>query len=453
MFAGIDAVAPDVAPRRDFSLFQSLYFVAWIVLGGFFLVNLFVGVIVDTFAAIQKEHEGSNLLDADQQQWVDAMEQAMQVRPERRPPCPAGAARALCWRVIRWRHFELAILYVILLNTALMGLDGYGVGPAEAAALEGLNDLCTAIFIGEAALKIGALSFSEYLRDRWCVFDFLVVCLSILEVLIGLLAAGLPINPTLLRALRVARVARVLRTVKSARAIKQLLTTLFLSLPAISNISSIFLILQFLFAVLGMQLFGGAACGAQPTPLAGPRAACWGEFLNYDANFCTFGTAFLTMFRCATGESWNGLMHDAAGDVAGGTWLAIPFFLSYVVLASFIVLNMMIAVGAPLWGSNRRSAGCRATCYARARAPFRLSPRELLALAQARPEPAHTGAHGRLRRGVGARRSVRDRPPDGRAARPADPDAAPAARPRPEPLRKGTRGAPIWDSSPRLSTG
>ena len=44
--------------------------------------------------------------------------------------------RALCWRVIRWRHFELAILYVILLNTALMGLDGYGVGPAEAAALE-----------------------------------------------------------------------------------------------------------------------------------------------------------------------------------------------------------------------------------------------------------------------------------------------------------------------------
>ena len=114
-------------------------------------------------------------------------------------------------------------------------------------------------------------------------------------MLIGLLAAGLPINPTLLRALRVARVARVLRTVKSARAIKQLLTTLFLSLPAISNISSIFLILQFLFAVLGMQLFAHVA---------------WGEHLNADANFCSFATALTTMFRCATGESFNGIMHD-----------------------------------------------------------------------------------------------------------------------------------------------
>ena len=76
-----------------------------------------------------------------------------------------------------------------------------------------------------------------------------------------------------------------------------------------------------------------------------------GEFINEDANFCTFSVAFITMFRCATGEDWNGLMHDAMPDApqarycseeAGdcGSWIAVPFFVSYVVLATFIVLKV-----------------------------------------------------------------------------------------------------------------
>ena len=91
------------------------------------------------------------------------------------------------------------------------------------------------------------------------------------------------------------RVARVLRLIKSSKGLRSLLTALLLSLPAMANLSGIFLIVMFLYTVLGMQLFGHIK---------------FGDYLNEDANFCTFGTAFLTMFRCATGESWNGIMHD-----------------------------------------------------------------------------------------------------------------------------------------------
>ena len=91
--------------------------------------------------------------------------------------------------------------------------------------------------------------------------------------------------------------------------------------------AGIFCIVLFLFSVLGMQLFGRVG---------------YGEFLNEDANFCYFDAAAMTMFRSATGESWNGIMHDAmvtpvqgCSEAEGdcGSWLAIPFFISYTVIA------------------------------------------------------------------------------------------------------------------------
>ena len=108
------------------------------------------------------------------------------------------------------------------------------------------------------------------------------------------------------------------------------------SLPTLGNILGLFFVLTCMFALLAMQLFGAVAHG---------------HHINEHANFCTFPTAALTLFRCATGEDWNGIMHDAmvseasgrCSDAAGdcGSWLAIPFFVSYVVLASYIIIKMV----------------------------------------------------------------------------------------------------------------
>ena len=72
--------------------------------------------------------------------------------------------------------------------------------------------------------------------------------------------------------------------------------TLVYSLPALANVGSVLFLFFFIFAVLGMNLFG--------------KVRVTGNFLNRYANFETFGYSMLTLFRMATGEAWNGIMHD-----------------------------------------------------------------------------------------------------------------------------------------------
>ena len=354
MYAGVDAVGKDVAPVRDANEWNALFFILWIVIGGMFLINLFVGVIVDTYTDVKEEADGSKLMTESQRQWVQVMGQSTGVKPVRRPPPPTSCFRRFFHAIVVSPKLEPLILAVILFNTALIALDDQVVGAEEAVLLAQLNLFCTCVFIGEATIKLIALGVGEYFLSGWNVFDFTVVMLALPDLLVSLhfvafvgVGEESPLPPTLLRTLRIVRVARVLRTIKSSKGLRALLSALLMSLPAMANLGGIFLIMQFLYAVLGMQLFGNVA---------------WGDYLNADANFCSFGVAFLTMFRCATGESWNGIMHDAmvtpdtydealgrtgrCSDEAGdcGSWAALPFFLSYTVVASFVMINMIVAV-------------------------------------------------------------------------------------------------------------
>ena len=350
MFATVDATAIGEAPQRDAHPENALFFILWIVLGSMLLLNLFVGVLVNVFGDIKRQEdeggaEGIALMTDEQRQWVESMENALDLSPKVVPAEPTNGLRRACYRLVRHKRFEMAILGVILFNTALMALDGYHTPPVKAAALAVLNNVCTAVFLAEAACKITAVGCPAYLADGWNVFDFSVVLISITDWVITYVAAELgagATNPTLIRILRMVRITRILRTVRmvrSMRSLRLLLSMLLLSLPALSNVLGIFLIMLFMYSLLAMQLFGHVAHG---------------EYLNEDANFCTFGRAALTLFRCATGESWNGLMHDArvrpesgrcsneAGDC--GSIAAVPFFVSYVLLSTFCVLKMMIVL-------------------------------------------------------------------------------------------------------------
>ena len=178
-----------------------------------------------------------------------------------------------------------------------------------------------------AALKIAALSLSGYLADGWNVFDLVVVCTSLIDLLaaVALSPGQSGVQPTLLRLLRLTRILRTMRAIKSSRGLRTLLVTLFTSLPALSNVLSVFVLILVTYAVVGMHLF---------------RHVRWADPF---ADFCSFPAALLTMLRCATGEGWNALMHQAltpsadcapehlqAGDC--GTWLAAPFFVSHTIL-------------------------------------------------------------------------------------------------------------------------
>lgn len=125
-------------------------------------------------------------------------------------------------------------------------------------------------------------------QDPWCIFDALIVAVSIAGAAVdALTAADLPFLPLL----RMLRVARVLRLIPRARGLNSLLQTLLLSLPALANVGSVLFLFLFVFGVVGMSLFGGVRPG---------------DYLDDRANFSNMGRALLTLFRMMTGESWNG---------------------------------------------------------------------------------------------------------------------------------------------------
>ena len=349
MIAGIDATAVESAPVRDHSLWQGLYFVVWTMVGGMFLVNLFVGVLVDTFATIRRLEDGGNIMSDGQRQWATAMERLMMLRPARYLGRPAGCVRGVAFTLVKLPRFDRFIVAVIFCNTALMAADGYGVDAATVVRLEMAMHACAAVFLLEAALKILAFKFAHYIADPWNAFDFFVVAVSTFEWAIDiyiLLGASPEDNQALSRSLRVVRTFRILRTfrvVKASKGLRMLLAMLVLSLPQLLNIGGILAVVMAVYSLLGMQLFGSVRHG---------------ETHNANASFCLFSSSMVTLFRCTTGEGWNALMHDLmvapdpnapndscsydAGDC--GSWVSVPYFLPYMILSSFIVLKMIIAI-------------------------------------------------------------------------------------------------------------
>lgn len=340
LFAGIDASEIDHAPVRDYNVAQSLYFVLWILLGSLVLLDLFTGTLISTYDEIHKEEDGLALLTEQQFHWTIAMEQFIALRPKVLAKCPSDAGRAWCFQLVQRKQFEQVILMAILLNTALLASDSYNASDRQAAVLSSLNDLCMLVFIMEATAKVAAFGWYGYIAEPWNRFDLIVVAFAIADWFATLLVGNWGASqPAVVRVLRLTRVLRTLRVVRAARGLSMLIGMLLVSFAGLLNILGVYFIILSIYALLAMQLFGRVAHG---------------PYINEYANFCTFPRALLTLFRCATGEDWNGLMDDAQVSPASGqctdergdcgTWLAVPFFVSYEIIAMFIVLKMAIAL-------------------------------------------------------------------------------------------------------------
>jgi len=180
--------------------------------------------------------------------------------------------------------------------------------------------------------------------DGWNLFDVIVVSFSILDVIVTVF------NTSVLRALRLAkimRIAKLIRSVKMARLIRfldgltVLTKVLMMSLPSMLNVAALLGLLFYIFAILGMNLFGSI----EPNMVA----------LNSHANFANIFNSLVTLFRCSTGEDWQDIMYDCINSQiadSNGSWLArmtayvpaVTYFVAFEFLSSFIVLNLFIMI-------------------------------------------------------------------------------------------------------------
>ncbi|XRB04885.1 voltage-dependent calcium channel L type [Pycnococcus provasolii] len=342
MYDGVDAVDVGKAPRRNYNEAMALFFLGFMIIGSFFIINLFIGIILDNFSALSREQNesgesGGIFLTKEQKVWVSAHRKLLRVNTVPPPAPPTNPLRMLAYDIASRSEFEFAILMAIVLSTICMAMEHRGMSDSFTTGLLVIDIFFSSIFIAEAVIKIGAYG-GAYFSENWNRFDFIVVCGSIFGFISGAGSANF---------LRVFRLARVFRLVKRLKGLRVLFGTLVTSLPTLGNIGALLLLLCFVYAVLGMNLFGKIKENGE---------------LNDHVNFRTFGRSLLVLLRMATGEAWNSIMYscmitddcnsdaDCGRDPETGEWNccgnngAPMYFASYVILGSFLTLNLLIAV-------------------------------------------------------------------------------------------------------------
>ena len=223
------------------------------------------------------------------------------------PRRPAVSMRDWLTGIVESRAFNVAITAVIVLNAVTLGLETWP--PAMAAAGPLLLALDTAalwVFTIELSLKIWVYR-SRFTRDGWNVFDFVIVAIAWLP------ATG-PLS--VLRALRIMRVLRLLSVVPQMRAV---VGALFRSLPGMGSIVAVLMLVFYVAAVMATKLFGG-------------------QFPQW---FGTIGESMFSLFQVMTLESWSMGIVRPVMEVYPGAW---AFFVPFIVVTSFTVLNLFIAL-------------------------------------------------------------------------------------------------------------
>ncbi|GAB4298411.1 MAG: hypothetical protein Kow0096_17060 [Thiohalomonadaceae bacterium] len=199
------------------------------------------------------------------------------------------------------------IITLIVINAVTLGLETSPAVMARAGdVLHLLDRLILAVFVAEIAIKLVAFG-GRFFRNPWNVFDFVVVG-------IALVPASGP-----LAVLRALRVLRVLRLISMMPRLRLVVEALLLAVPGIASIAGLMLLIFYVAAVMATGLFG-------------PQFPEW---------FGSIGASMYTLFQVMTLESWS--MGIARPVMEAYPW-AWAFFIPFILIATFTMLNLFIAI-------------------------------------------------------------------------------------------------------------
>nr|XP_021147126.1 voltage-dependent L-type calcium channel subunit alpha-1S isoform X2 [Columba livia] len=341
LYMAIDTNAEDTGPIYNYRVEIAMFFIIYIILIAFFMMNIFVGFVIVTFQE-QGESEYKNCeLDKNQRQCV---QYALKARPLRRY-IPKNPYQYQIWYVVTSSYFEYLMFFLILLNTICLGMQHYNQSAEMNHISDILNVAFTILFTLEMILKLMAFKAKGYFGDPWNVFDFLIVIGSIIDVILSEIDDSDDNSRVSITFFRLFRVMRLVKLLSRGEGVRTLLWTFIKSFQALPYVALLIVMLFFIYAVIGMQMFGKIAMVD-------------GTQINRNNNFQTFPQAVLLLFRCATGEAWQeillgcsyGKLCDPESDFAEGeeytcgTGFAYFYFISFYMLCAFLIINLFVAV-------------------------------------------------------------------------------------------------------------
>jgi voltage-gated sodium channel len=213
-------------------------------------------------------------------------------------------------RLANSRSLEYFIIGVIIANGLLLGLE---TSPKLAGSYGQLmhwgNRIALGIFIVEAAIKLLAHfpRSHRYFLDGWNVFDFLVIVFALV-----------PATGQFAMVARLARLLRIVRLVSAVQDLRLIVAALVRSVPSVIHVILLMSIVVYIYAIMGYHLFH-----------------------EHDPeNWRNLGVSILTLFNIITLEGWTEIMNTAMERHP----LAWVYFVSFVVVGTFVVINMFVAI-------------------------------------------------------------------------------------------------------------
>ena len=224
-------------------------------------------------------------------------------------PPPDGKLTPL-QRLVESSPFQTAVLWMILINAVILGAETFtGVKAVTGVWLTAIDRIIVYAFVVEVGLRIIAWR-GAYFRLGWNVFDFLIVLVSVIAS-VGASTSGLG-------ALRAFRVLRVLRVITIIPRMRVVVSALLDSIPGIASVGVVLTLIVYVFAVIAANLYGPQ------------HPELFGDVFQ----------AMYTLFQVMTLEGWP----DIASQVAQTHTRSWIFFLTFVLIATFTMLNLFVAI-------------------------------------------------------------------------------------------------------------
>ncbi|XP_046439979.1 muscle calcium channel subunit alpha-1-like [Daphnia pulex] len=342
LYVSIDSHTEDMGPMHNYRPMIACFYFIYIIIIAFFMVNIFVGFVIVTFQNEGEQEYRNCELDKNQR---NCIEFALKAKPFRRY-IPKQRFQYKVWWMVTSQPFEYVLFTLISMNTITLGMKFYGQPEVYTQALDILNMIFTSVFALEFLLKLAAFRFKNYFSDPWNVFDFVIVLGSFIDIVYSQLNPDS--NLISINFFRLFRVMRLVKLLSRGEGIRTLLWTFMKSFQALPYVALLIVMLFFIYAVIGMQVFGKIALDDDTA-------------IHRNNNFQTFPQAVLVLFRSATGEAWQDVMLGCSSQKAPacdplsdeirnnstdhcGTEFAIPYFISFYVLCSFLIINLFVAV-------------------------------------------------------------------------------------------------------------
>ncbi|XP_076859766.1 calcium channel, voltage-dependent, L type, alpha 1F subunit isoform X2 [Brachyhypopomus gauderio] len=341
LYKAIDASGENHGPVYNYRVETSIFFIVYIIIIAFFMMNIFVGFVIITFRE-QGEAEFKNCeLDKNQRQCV---EYALKAQPLKLY-IPKNPLQYKFWSMINSTCFEYIMFMLILLNTVTLAVQHYEQSKLFSSVMDVLNMVFTGLFTVEMIIKLLALRLRHYFMDAWNSFDALIVVGSVVDIVVTEFSSSEDSSRVSITFFRLFRVMRLVKLLSKGEGIRTLLWTFVKSLQALPYVALLIAMIFFIYAVIGMQTFGKIAMHDH-TPI------------NRNNNFQTFPQAVLLLFRCATGEAWQEIMlaslpgkrcdpesdFEPGEEFTCGSSFAIFYFISFFMLCAFLIINLFVAV-------------------------------------------------------------------------------------------------------------